>query len=93
VADGWRCPDCRLVLAPFVAEHKCAPPSAGVTTAVPQPAPFTPTTGVAITAPYAVTATTGHLGVASTSGPTITRSQALAEVYPPRLEIAGDPAA
>lgn len=85
--EGWSCPKCELVLAPSVASHRCAPPSAGVTTAVPQPAPFTPTTGVAITAPYAVTATTGPLGVASAN------TGYLTEVYPPRLEIHGDAAA
>jgi hypothetical protein len=84
VPTGWRCPQCELVLAPSVAEHRCAPPSAGVTTAAPQPVPFTPTTGVTITAPYAVTATTGHLGVSTGY---------LTEVFPPRLEIAGGTAA
>lgn len=59
---GWECPRCSLVLAPHVAEHRCDPP--GVTAAAPQPVPFTPTSNITITAPYAVSATTGHLGVA-----------------------------
>ena len=26
---GWSCPECGLVLAPHVTEHRCDPPSAG----------------------------------------------------------------
>ena len=87
---GWSCPRCEVVLAPSVSEHRCAPPSAGVTTAVPHPAPFTPTTGINITPPYVVTATTGHLTVFTDQE---LREQ-MTEVYPPsRLEIHGGTAA
>ena len=36
-ADGWRCPECGLILAPTVSEHRCDPPSAGVPAAKPDP--------------------------------------------------------
>lgn len=36
-ADGWRCPECHLILAPDVREHRCDPPSAGVTAIRPGP--------------------------------------------------------
>ena len=83
---GWSCPRCEVVLAPSVSEHRCAPPSAGVTTAVPHPPPYQPPSNVTITAPGVITATatTGHLGVASGY---------LTEVHPGRLEIAGGAAA
>src|SRR5512146_721852 len=35
--DGWRCPECGLILAPSVTEHRCDPPSAGVHAAAPAP--------------------------------------------------------
>jgi len=28
--DGWRCPECGLILAPTITEHRCDPPTAGV---------------------------------------------------------------
>ena len=31
MADGWRCPECHLILAPDVREHRCDPPEASVT--------------------------------------------------------------
>lgn len=36
-ADGWRCPECGLILAPAVTEHRCDPPSAGVPAFRPPP--------------------------------------------------------
>ena len=36
-ADGWRCPECGLILAPSVTEHRCDPPTAGVPAFVPPP--------------------------------------------------------
>ena len=36
-ADGWRCPECGVILAPSVTEHRCKPPSAGVPAVVPAP--------------------------------------------------------
>ena len=36
-AEGWRCPDCGLILAPSVTEHRCEPPSAGVHAVKPRP--------------------------------------------------------
>ena len=57
MAVGWACPRCELVLAPHVAEHRCAPPSAGVTTAVPQPPPYTPPTSITVGAPDTWTVT------------------------------------
>ena len=30
MADGWRCPECALILAPDVREHRCEPPPGGV---------------------------------------------------------------
>jgi hypothetical protein len=35
--DGWRCPECGLILAPSVTEHRCNPPSAGVLAVAPAP--------------------------------------------------------
>jgi hypothetical protein len=29
MAEGWSCPQCGLVLAPHVNEHRCDPPEAG----------------------------------------------------------------
>ncbi len=38
--DGWRCPECGLILAPSVTEHRCQPPADGITVApVTPPAP------------------------------------------------------
>jgi hypothetical protein len=37
IADGWRCPECSLILAPSVTEHRCDPPSAGVLAVKPDP--------------------------------------------------------
>ena len=39
MADGWRCPECGLILAPSVAQHRCDPPSAEVTTVTPYEPP------------------------------------------------------
>lgn len=78
--EGWSCPKCELVLAPSVAVHRCAPPSAGVTTAVPHPPPYTPPTSVSMTHPSTVTTTFAHHG-------------AITEAYSPRLEIVGGSAA
>lgn len=35
--DGWRCPECGIILAPSVTEHRCDPPSAGVPAVKPDP--------------------------------------------------------
>ena len=42
MADGWRCPECHLILAPDVREHRCDPPESGGVPARPVPAPYTP---------------------------------------------------
>ncbi len=39
-ATGWKCPECGLILAPSVTEHRCDPPSAGI--AAPVITPFEP---------------------------------------------------
>jgi hypothetical protein len=44
MADGWRCPECHLILAPDVREHRCEPPEAGVSVR-PVVAPYSPSTG------------------------------------------------
>jgi hypothetical protein len=44
MADGWRCPECHLILAPDVREHRCDPPEAGVSVR-PVVAPYSPSTG------------------------------------------------
>lgn len=36
-ADGWRCPECGVILAPSVTEHRCDPPTAGVPASLPPP--------------------------------------------------------
>ena len=36
-ADGWRCPECGLILAPSVTEHRCDPPATGVPAIKPRP--------------------------------------------------------
>ncbi len=36
-ASGWRCPECGLILAPSVTEHRCEPPTAGVPAFRPPP--------------------------------------------------------
>jgi hypothetical protein len=54
---GWSCPRCEVVLAPSVSEHRCAPPSAGVTTAVPHPPPYQPPTSISTTLPDTWTVT------------------------------------
>jgi len=46
MADGWRCPECGLILAPSVAQHRCDPPGAGVTTTVTPYEP--PSTGTCV---------------------------------------------
>jgi hypothetical protein len=57
---GWICPRCDLILAPHVAQHRCDPPSAGVT-ASPVVAPYQPVTGATatVTYPQTCTVTTG----------------------------------
>jgi hypothetical protein len=44
MADGWRCPECHLILAPDVREHRCDPPEAGVSVR-PVVAPYSPSSG------------------------------------------------
>lgn len=56
---GWEYPRCSLVLSPSVAEHRCDPPAAGVTTVAPwQPTPNTWPATISITAPDTWTVTT-----------------------------------
>lgn len=53
---GWCCPRCSLVLAPHVAEHRCDPPAAGVTTVAPwQPSPWPTSITVSTPDTWAVT--------------------------------------
>jgi hypothetical protein len=40
----WKCPECGLILAPHVSEHRCEPPEGGVS-ARPVVAPYSPSTG------------------------------------------------
>jgi hypothetical protein len=44
MATGWSCPECGLVLAPHVDEHRCAPPEGGVSVR-PVVAPYSPSSG------------------------------------------------
>jgi hypothetical protein len=44
MATGWSCPECGLILAPHVNEHRCDPPEAGVSVR-PVVAPHSPSTG------------------------------------------------
>lgn len=44
MADGWRCPECALILAPDVREHRCDPPEGGVAVR-PVVAPYAPSGG------------------------------------------------
>jgi len=54
MAEGWKCPECSLVLAPHITEHRCDPPTAGVT-AVPS-GPRSPwPTQVIVSAPPVIT--------------------------------------
>lgn len=90
MAVGWACPRCPAVMGPHVAEHRCDPPTAGVTTVGPQP-PWPAPVGIAapnvtVTYPDTWTVTTG------TSGPATARAAWLAAVpdtdaMPPRPEI------
>jgi len=50
MADGWRCPECHVILAPHVDEHRCDPGSAGVTAVSPSP-PYSPSTGTMTVTP------------------------------------------
>jgi hypothetical protein len=40
MAEGWKCPDCGLILAPHVNEHRCDPP--GGVSVRPVVAPYGP---------------------------------------------------
>ena len=31
MSTPWKCPECGVILAPHVSEHRCDPPAAGVT--------------------------------------------------------------
>lgn len=85
---GWSCPRCRLVLAPSVAEHRCAPPAAGVPAPYPLQIPPRPNP-VGISAPNVWSGTVAY---PETWTVTTTNAAYLAAVpdtdgMPPRREI------
>jgi hypothetical protein len=69
MADGWRCPECHLILAPDVREHRCEPPEAGVSVR-PVVAPYSPSGGATTWTPPNITVTPGgtYTGTIWTSG-------------------------
>ena len=58
MATGWSCPECGLVLAPHVNEHRCDPPSGGVAVR-PVVAPYSPSDTSTLPYPQTVTVTPG----------------------------------
>ena len=69
MADGWRCPECHVILAPHVSEHRCDPPDAAVPAATPAP-PYSPSAGTAVwpSTGTAVYTTTGSGGAGGSGG-------------------------
>ena len=74
MADGWRCPECALILAPHVNEHRCDPDPGGVSVR-PVVAPYEPPSSASVSYTWGTARHGG--GFVSYPGAAITASRSL----------------